>query len=124
MNIFLLQLNLQTVNILSIAAGEQPRLAQLLVLKKATGGKVNIIETVTPVWKRLGYLLDFDPDGQKLDVIEASHIVQGPLVCCEEMFKHWLAGNGQPATWGTLIELLGDCGKSQLAEQIKDALGL
>ena len=85
---------------------------------------MNITEAVAPVWKRLGYLLDFDPNGQKLDVIEASQIVQGPVVCCEEMFKFWLAGNGKPATWGTLIELLEDCGKSQLAEQVKGALGL
>ena len=117
-------LNLQTVNLFSIAAGEQPRLAQLMVLRNAAGGKVKIIEAVAPVWKRLGCLLDFDPSGQKLDLIKTNHQAEGAEVCCEEMFKYWLAGNGQPATWGTLIELLGDCGKSQLTEQIKDALSL
>ena len=111
-----------TLNLISIATGEQPRLAQLMMMKTATGEILNVIEAVTPVWKNFGYLLDFDHNGQKLDVIEASHIVKGPVVCCQEMFKFWLDGNGKPATWGTLIELLGYCGKGQLAEQLKSAL--
>ena len=94
------------------------------MMKTASGEIVNIIEAVAPVWKRLGYLLDFDPNGQKLDLIKTNHQAEGAEVCCEEMFKHWLAGNGKPATWGTLIELLEYCGKSQLAEQIKSALDL
>ena len=94
------------------------------MMKTATGEMVNVIEAIAPDWKSLGCLLDFDADGQKLNVIEASHIVRGPVVCCQEMFMYWLAGNGKPATWGTLIELLGYHGKSHLAEQIKSALNV
>ena len=95
-----------------------------MMMKTATGEIVNVIEAVAPVWKNLGYLLDFDPSGQKLDLIKTDHQAEGAVVCCQEMFKYWLAGNGKPATWGTLIELLGYCGKGQLAEQIKSALDL
>ena len=93
-------------------------------MKTTKGQKVQIIQDVAPKWKDFGISLDFDPDGRTLDLIEAEQKVNGPVACCRAMFQCWLAGNGVPATWDTLIELLQDAEQSHLAEQIKAVLGL
>ena len=102
----------------------KPTLAQLQLMKTASGERVKIINTVTPRWTSIGIQLNFDPDGQMLRLIEAEHKIKGEVACCERMFMHWLAGNGKPATWGTLIELLEDLDYNHLAQQIKVALSL
>lgn len=102
----------------------KPRLAQLTLLKTTEGQKVQIIQDVAPKWKDFGISLDFDPDGRTLDLIEAEQKINGPVACCRAMFQHWLAGNGAPATWDTLMELLQDAEQSHLAQQIKAVLGL
>ena len=99
-------------------------MAQLKLLKTTDGGRVTIIQSLAPKWKNFGDLLDFDAEGERLDLIEAKCGSNDPEACCREMFQHWLKGNGKPATWDTLLELLEDCDCKHLAEQIKLALGL
>ena len=85
---------------------------------------MEIIKTIAPDWMEVGFLMDFDPKGRKIANIEAEHGLKrnGPVVCCREMFIYWL---DQPdATWGNLIRLLIDAEQKDLAEQVKDALGL
>ena len=103
---------------------DKPQLAQLMMLKTVEGQKVQIIKQLAPVWKYFGISLNFDPEGQTLNLIEAEQKLNGPIACCQAMFQHWLAGNGVPASWGTLIKLLEDAEQSHLAEQIKCILGL
>ena len=103
---------------------DKPRLAQLRILKTAEGQKVQIIKQLAPKWKDFGISLDFDPEGQTLNLIEAEQKLNGSTACCQAMFQHWLAGNGVPASWGTLIELLEDAEQSHLAEQIKRVFNL
>lgn len=93
-------------------------------LKTTKGVKVNIIESIAPVWKKIGFLMDLDAKGQKVEHIEAEHALKqdGLDICCQEMFKLWLEDPN--ATWGNLIEILVDSDKEELAEQIKDALNL
>ena len=91
-------------------------------MKTSTGEKINIIESVAPKWKELGGLLDFDPEGRTLQLIEADYQQKGHSACCQEMFQVWLKGKGKKATWETLIELLGDIDQSELAKQIKTVL--
>ena len=102
----------------------KPRIAQLMKLKTTKGERVNIIESVAPVWKDVGFLMDLDSEGQKVVRIEAEHAHKpnGLYICCREMFKLWL--DSPDASWGDLIELLVDSERKQLAEQVKDALGL
>ena len=100
----------------------KPTLAQLTMMKTATGEKIEIIESVAPQWKQLGDLLDFDPVGRTLELIEANNQVKGPVACCREMFITWLKGKGKEATWEVLIELLNNIGQSELAKQVKTAL--
>jgi len=103
-------------------ADTNPRIAQLIKLKNAKGEKLEVVKSLTPHWRQLGLLMDFDKDGRTVDLIEAEHQMKGQTVCCQEVFKLWL--KGPDATWGNLIELLIDCEQTTLAEQVKDALGL
>ena len=99
-----------------------PRLAQLQRMKTPTGEEVKIIQSLAPGWKDAGIYLDFDQIGQTVSLIAAEQR-QNPVACCQEMFKQWLAGNGKPATWKVLIELLKVVGQNELAKQVKLALG-
>ena len=93
-------------------------------MKTASGKRVRIIKSLAPQWKNVGYLLDFDPDGQTLYQIEVENKLHGPEACCQEMFRLWLSGNGKPATWETLLEVLEDCDHTHLVQQIRLVLGL
>ena len=107
---------------LSVFVDTKPRMAQLMRLK-TKGVKVEIIKTIAPDWKQVGFMMDLDPMGRKIRNIEAEHAhrLNGPVVCCQELFTVWL---GCPdATWGNLIELLNDSEYKELAEQVTNALG-
>ena len=110
-----------------LASDSKPRLVELATLKTRKGERVNIIESLAPQWKQFGVYLDFDDTGRHLDLIETKHAHKSHCVvaCCQDMFTHWLEGNGvQPVTWQTLIELLDHCNKLFLVEQIENALKL
>ena len=99
-------------------------MANLTSLKTADGDNLEIIETIAPDWKTVGYLMDFDPSGRKVDVIEAdyAHKQNGGVTCCQEIFKLWL--HREDATWEKLNEILNGSGHKVLAEQVMDAVGL
>ena len=99
----------------------KPKLAQLKIMKTTTGEKIKIIESVAPQWKELGDLLDFDPEGRTLELIEANQ-QKGHVACCWEMFVYWLRGKGREATWKVLIELLDDIDQSELAKKVETTL--
>ena len=100
-----------------------PRLAQLKVMRTKDGQKVEIIKSVAHRWKDVGTLLDFDPTGNQLNLIEADKVKEGPVSCCQFMFQYWLEGNGvKPVTWDKLIEILEDSNFVTLAEQVKLAI--
>ena len=102
----------------------KPRMAQLMRMKSSKGEKVEIIKTIAPDWKQVGFLMDLDPNGQKVECIEADHGHKRncSVICCQEMFRLWL--DSPDATWGNLIELLIDSEHKELAEQVKNALDL
>ena len=104
-----------------LCADTKPSIAQLMRLKTKER-KVEVIKSLTPHWRELGLLMDFDGEGRTVDLIEAEYQMKGQTACCQEMFKLWL--KGPHATWGNLIELLVDCEQKALAEQVKDTLGL
>lgn len=125
--LFLTLSELQTIffrtDVVFPAVQQAPRLAHLKLMKTSTGEKVEVIKALAPNWHDFGDHLDFDFKGEKLDQIKAECLHEGPTVCCRNMFKHWLKGNGrQPATWETLIELLEDFELPMLVQQIKCAL--
>jgi hypothetical protein len=96
-----------------------PTLKKLFMMKTKEGMRIKIIETVAPKWKTLGFQLEFDEFGSKLDTIKAKNN-NDPEECCREMFQHWLKGSGvRPCSWRKLIELLEDCDFEVLAGQVK-----
>ena len=62
---------------------EKPTLAHLMKMKSANGEKIQNIKQIAPQWKQLGALLNFDPEGWKVDLIEAEHKLDGPVSCCQ-----------------------------------------
>ena len=66
--------------------------------------------------------MDFDDDGNRVDLIANEYKQDGPVICCQEVFKLWLKGTN--ATWRNLIDLLNDCEMEELVQEIKSALGL
>ena len=75
----------------------KPTLTQLTRMKTTTGEKIKIIESVSPQWKKLGDLLNFDPEGRTLELFEANNYLNGVVACCREMFVTWLkAMEGRP----------------------------
>ena len=99
-------------------------MAQLMKLKTTKGRKVEIIKKIAADWKEFGFLMDLDPEGKQVVTIEAENVHKrnGLFICCQEIFMLWL--KKRDATWGNLIELLYDSEHKDLAEQVKDALGL
>ena len=100
----------------------KPTLAKLTIMKTTKGEKIKIIASVAPQWKELGDLLDFDPEGRTLELIEVNNQQKGYVACCREMFVYWLKGKGRKATWEVVIELIDDINQSELAKKVKNAL--
>ena len=99
----------------------RPTLAKLSYWRTPTG-KIRIIKKIAPYWENLGVLLDFDPSGAQLAIIDKKYL-RDPEACCRAMFQHWLEGNGvKPCSWNTLIELLEECDQEALAKEIQEAL--
>ena len=96
-------------------------MAQLMRLK----GIKWRFQTITLDWKQVGFHIDLDPNGRKIRSIaieaEHAHRLNGPVVCCHELFVLWL--ESPDATWGNLTELLNVSEYEELAEQIKNAPG-
>ena len=104
------------LDILSVS----PRLNELKCIT-SMGKKVKIIESVATKWKDFGALLDFDPTGNRLNIIEQTER-ERPEECCQSMFQYWLEGHGVPATWRKLIQVLENCRLEFLAVEVKETL--
>ena len=91
-------------------------------LKTKSGDRVNIIQQVAPQWQDFATSLDFDPNGNTMQLISQKHRGD-PEACCREMMQTWLKGKGrQPATFELLMEILKECDLIVLAEQVEDAI--
>ena len=91
-------------------------------LKTKSGERINIIQQVAPNWMEFATILDFDTNGNTMQVI-AQRCRSDPESCCREMMQTWLRGKGrQPATFELLMEILKECDLIVLAEQIEDAI--
>ena len=92
-------------------------------MKTKSDQKIEIIKSLAPCWKNFGVLLEFDDDGNQLELIESENGQHNPHKCCQAMMRHWIAGNGeQPTTWRTLLALLKDDNRVVLAQTIQTVL--
>ena len=108
----------------SLSADTTPTLRQLHILKTEKGTKIRVIKRLTPVWKVIGDLLDFDSSGSddKLSFIESEY-PGDPQSCCRAVLQYWLIGNGvKPCSWRKLLEIIEDADQESLAEEILAAL--
>ena len=78
---------------------------------------MEIIKAVVPNWKGFGLYLDFDNVGTYLDTIDKRNT--DPADCCQDMFKHWLNGNGIKASWSNVIKILKAIGLKVLAQEVE-----
>lgn len=96
---------------------------ELLKLKSGDGEEVSVITSLAPDWKQIGVFMDFDENGQHLDVIAADQTLRTPVDRCQKMFQHWLNGNGRdPFSWSTVIEILRDAKKGNEADKLVNIL--
>ena len=85
--------------------------------------KLRIVQNICPKWRQIGNLLNISDS--LLESILSQY--RGDLEeCCYAVLRQWL-DNGSPdypLTWEGLLELLNDVDCSQVADELRDALGL
>ena len=103
---------------------DMPTIRQLTLLKSPT--PIRILKKLALQWETLGYTLDFDPQGDHIQLIRKEHEREGLLSCCRKVLIHWLNGRGsyQPANWENLIEILEDMNEVHLARELRDMFSL
>ena len=100
-----------------------PTIKQLLILTTKSGKKIDTQTALGTDWKTFGYFLEFDDDGQVLELIEKECGRNHPLACYQQMMRKWMRGSGvQPASWRTLLRLLREFGDDVLVKDNEDAL--
>ena len=111
-----------SILLVKLLSDSQPTIAELTLLKQADGKKIKIIASLAPLWRDLGFLMNFDQRGTEVETIEKKYRGD-PKECCCAMFQHWLNGNGvRPCSWHKLIELIDDIDQEVLAQEIQTAL--
>ena len=91
-------------------------------MRTPDGKKVEIIKSVAPNWKNICIQMDFDPTGDTMDLIVSTERGD-PMSCSRSMFQKWLKRSEvQPATWGSLIQILEECECNNLVGKVKNAL--
>ena len=97
-----------------------PELHQLSMMESSKG-KVKVIESTAPIWKKLALALKFPQS--IIDIIQANNDNKCENAC-REMLGRWLngtMGTRQPVVWQTLIDVLEECDKCELARSLLDA---
>ena len=113
------------MSVCGLPSDAKPSIKQLLVLETKSGKKIDLQTALAADWKKFGYFLEFDDNGQALDLIEKECGRSDPVACYQQMMRKWMRGSGeQPASWRTLVRLLKDFGEfgDALAKDIEDAL--
>ena len=93
-----------------------------LKLPGPDGGAIDIAEQIGTSYEEFGLLLLNDTEGNRVRNIyhdKMKEIVPTNM----EILKKWLDGSGRrPVTWRILIEVMEESDKTELADQIKEAL--
>ena len=84
--------------------------------------RIRIISRLSPVWRVIGDLLEFDDCGAKLVDIEQNYPNDRDS-CCRDILQLWLMGEGvRPCTWRKLIQIIEDSDQEMLVKEIKAVL--
>ena len=81
--------------------------------------RLKIPQRVGANYSTFGILLLNDTDGRRMDSYELQYL-GNPEKIVQRILHEWLQGRGQElVTWETLIETLGDCDLSALADEVR-----
>lgn len=82
-----------------------------------------ICDYIAAHWMDIGYCLDFDADGNQVDLIE-NEGGRNPKKCCTLMLKTWIQGDKgkQPKTWQTLLDILLSLDLKTAHDKVKEHL--
>ena len=82
-----------------------------------------ICDYIAAHWMDIAYSLDFDPDGNQVDLIEQQG-ARDPKRCCELTLKTWIQGTKgkQPQTWQTLLDILISLDHKAAHDKVKEYL--
>ena len=84
------------------------------------GSQINIPEKVGVKYFDFGLYLLNDDNGTKLSIMERDN-KEHTISIVREIVQKWLAGNGRPVSWVTLISVLKEIELISLAEDIESA---
>ena len=104
----------------STRLSSKPELHELDLIE-GSGKKVEIIRKAAGVWERIATRLHFEGDEIKRIARDNHHKTED---ACRDVFSQWRQGKGrQPKTWQTVIKAVEEAELSELAKDLKCALG-
>lgn len=82
-----------------------------------------ICDFIAAHWMDIGYCLDFDEDGNEVDMIE-EQVGRNPKKCCLLMLKTWIQGKKgkEPKTWQTLLDIIISLDHKTAHDKVKEYL--
>ena len=83
------------------------------------GSQINILEEVGVKYFDFGLFLLNDDNGKQVSIIKENN--RDIISINREIVQKWLAGNGRPVSWVTLISVLKDIKLGCLAKVIESA---
>ena len=93
----------------------------LEVLEGHGGRKVKVVEGIRSEWEEVAKALDMGQED--IDMIKSTHS-DNDEEACREMLATWLEGNNGEVSWTAFTQALIDAGLPELADSLKDVLGL
>ena len=85
------------------------------------GRKVRVVESIGSEWEEVAKALDMGQED--IDMIKSRHS-DNDEEACREMLATWLEGNNGEVSWTAFTQALIDAGLPELADSLKDVLGL
>ena len=91
------------------------------MLKGHGGRKVRVGVSIRSEWEEVAKALDMGQEA--IDMIKSTHS-DNDKEACREMLATWLEGNNGEVSWTAFTQALIDAGLPELADSLKDVLGL
>ncbi|XP_064398051.1 uncharacterized protein LOC135344729 isoform X3 [Halichondria panicea] len=103
-----------------ITRDDRPKMTQLRSFKLRTGTTIDFVSGIARDYRKVGQLLL--KGSNDVDILEMSYHYQAMDVA-DRILVDWLSGKGKlPVTWGTLIDVLQECGLSILVYDVEGQL--
>lgn len=112
--------NMLTCTLISRYTGKAPLPAQLESFN-AANRKFNIYDEISSSFMSFGIHMLKDRTGTKVDAMRRAKLGD-PVDTTKEIFRHWLQGEGIPATWDQLVKSLRHADLQVVADDIDKCL--